>query len=205
MDALDMLYDTRRQELLLFSGGPAGDREHPVFGEGPMRPKLMLIGEAPGREEAQAGRPFVGKAGRQLNDMLSCARIRRDEVYVTNAVKYRPVNVKAKSVSNRTPTPAEIADGLPLLRAEITTIAPSVIATLGNTPLRAVYALTGREKSPVIGAVHGEASDVTIDGAHYTLFPLYHPASGIYRRELIDIMRNDLIKLWQLFGEEVIE
>lgn len=203
MDTLEGLYEQARRELSSLGGSvPAGDRAHPVFGTGPARPGLLLVGEAPGREEAEAGRPFVGKAGRGLDAMLSNAGIDRNAVYVTNAVKYRPVSIKAKSVSNRTPTAGEITAGLPLLRAEIAALRPAVIATLGNTPLRALYALAGFDKIPVIGAVHGAACAIAIDGAHYTLFPLYHPASGIYRRELIEVMNADLMQLGLLLGEE---
>ena len=90
-DALRLLYDAERARLSGLSTQNNGDYLNPVFGEGPLTPHLMLIGEAPGREEAAAGHPFVGKAGRQLNELLELAGIARGDVFVTNAVKFRPI------------------------------------------------------------------------------------------------------------------
>jgi DNA polymerase len=160
----------------------------------------MLIGEAPGREEAQTGMPFVGKAGRQLDEMLELAGIDRRNVFVTNAVKFRPVNIKSRGMSNRTPQRSEVLASLPLLRAEIAFFAPRFIATLGNTPLYAISALGG-SKPPVVGNVHGQAQTIAIDAMRYALFPLYHPASGIYNRDLIQIMKEDLMRLGALVRE----
>ena len=85
-DALRLLYDAERARLSGLSTQNNGDYLNLVFGEGPLTPHLMLIGEAPGREEAAAGHPFVGKAGRQLNELLELAGIARGDVFVTNAV-----------------------------------------------------------------------------------------------------------------------
>ena len=95
------LYEKERLRIAETADG-RGDYSHPVFGEGPVNPLVMLIGEAPGGDEAKQGRPFVGKAGKQLDALLSGAGIDRSRVYITNTVKFRPVNVKPKSVSNRT-------------------------------------------------------------------------------------------------------
>jgi DNA polymerase len=201
MSALDALYAAERERLAaLENPSRAGDYAHPVFGQGPENPALMLIGEAPGREEAQTGTPFVGKAGRQLDEMLELAGIDRRNVFVTNAVKFRPVNIKLRGISNRTPQRSEVLASLPLLRAEIALVSPRFIATLGNTPLYATSALGG-SKPPVVGDVHGQAQTVAIDAARYALFPLYHPASGIYNRELIPIMKEDLVRLGALVRE----
>lgn len=201
MNALASLYAEERERLgRLNASSQTGDYANPVFGQGPKNAPLMLIGEAPGREEAEAGCPFVGKAGRQLDEMLSLAGIDRSKVFITNAVKFRPTRVKPRSVSNRTPERREIQASLALLRAEITLVFPRFIATLGNTPLFAVYALAAM-KPPVIGTAHGKPCGIGIDGAAYTLFPLYHPASGIYNRELIGTMKEDLIRLGALVKE----
>lgn len=168
-----------------------GDYARPVFGEGPKNARVMFIGEAPGGEEAKMTRPFVGKAGRQLDEMLQKAGIDRACVYVTNAVKYRPVNVKEKSVSNRTPSAKEINAGLALLSVEIEEISPRFIVTLGNTPLAAVLSAFKMEKLTV-GAVHGRAIRLP-DGK--TLIPQYHPASVIYNRALAEVLQGDLMLL----------
>ena len=94
---LEELYSAERGRLSALIEKNDGDYASPVFGEGPYSPKLMLIGEAPGREEAEAGRPFVGKAGRQLNELLNKASINRQDVFVTNAVKFRPVRRREKA------------------------------------------------------------------------------------------------------------
>lgn len=174
-----------------------GDLEHPVFGEGnDISPLIMFIGEAPGKEEAACGRPFVGKAGKQLDEMLSLAGIDRKEVYVTNAVKYRPIKRKGNSVSNRTPTAPEILDGLSLLRTEIECVNPAVIATLGNVPLSAVMQLKeGRRDTFTVGAVHGKPFSILISRETRKIYPLYHPAASIYDRELKPVLEKDLIGL----------
>ncbi len=201
MSALASLYQAERERIAALRGTKnAGDYASPVFGEGPDKPMLMLIGEAPGREEAESGRPFVGKAGKQLDEMLSLAGIARERVFVTNAVKFRPMKLKARSVSNRTPLRGEVEVALPLLNAEIALVAPRFIATLGNTPLGAVMKLCGM-KPPAVGEAHGRAMLIEIGGEGYTLFPLYHPASGIYDRSLVPIMKDDLARLGALIRE----
>lgn len=182
------------------SNAPDGDYAHPVFGEGDPNAALLLLGEAPGAEEAASGRPFVGKAGRQLDALLGDARVSRQQVYITNTVKYRPVARSERSVRNRTPSGTEITSAMPALEREIVLLRPPVIATLGNTPLAAVLALAG-EPRMTIGSCHGVARRIMIDGHGCTLFPLYHPASGIYNRALIDVMRADA----RLLGEHLVK
>lgn len=98
-----------------------------VFGEGDPDADLMIVGEAPGEDEDLSGRPFVGRAGQLLDRILASVEIDRDDVYITNMLKFRPPG-------NRTPRPEEIAAGLPILLAQIKAIRPQVIATLGNVP-----------------------------------------------------------------------
>lgn len=190
---LGRLYDAERQRLSGITDD-RGDYAHPVFGEGPDRPRVVLIGEAPGGEEAGCGRPFVGKAGRQLDKLLSDAGIDRGQVYVTNAVKFRPVNRKPGSVSNRTPSAGELKEGLPLLRAELELLQPGVIVTLGNTPLKAVAIIGGLDKLTV-GDAHGRTIRLELNGKGSTLIPQYHPASVIYNRALMDVLAMDIMAL----------
>lgn len=198
--ALRALYEAERERIAALDGAGAGDLKKPVFGEGPMDARLMLIGEAPGGEEAKSGHPFVGAAGKTLSRLLEAAQIAREEVFITNAVKYRPVRVKERSVSNRTPKPEEVRASLPLLRRELQLVCPSVVATLGNTPLRAVLSLAGR-KAETIGAVHGMRVALAIEGLSFVLFPLYHPASTIYNRALTETLAEDLARLNALLKE----
>ena len=180
------------QALRAFIAGVMPGRENAlVFGEGPQKPKLMLIGEAPGEQETLQGRPFVGKAGQNLDHFLALAGLRREEIYISNAVKLRPTKTgKTGRLSNRPPTKDEIALFRPWLLREITEVAPQMIATLGNVPLRAV---TGR--SLTIGEVHGQVIDAGETGL--PLFALYHPASLIYNRALSEVYEQDVRALAQ--------
>ena len=181
-----------QQALRAFIAGVMPGRENAlVFGEGPQQPRLMLIGEAPGEQETLQGRPFVGKAGQNLDHFLVLAGLRREEIYISNAVKLRPTKTgKTGRLSNRPPTKDEIALFRPWLLREITEVAPQMIATLGNVPLRAV---TGR--SLTIGEVHGQVIDAGETGL--PLFALYHPASLIYNRALSDVYEQDVRALAQ--------
>ena len=192
-EKLNQLYDAERLRIAAIEDD-RGDYQNLVFGEGPDEPVVMFIGEAPGGEEAATGRPFVGKAGKQLNELLTEAGIDRSRVYVTNAVKFRPVNRKPRSVSNRTPSGAELRAGLLLLRAEIELLKPMVIVTLGNTPLKAVSAIAGLDKL-TIGDAHGKPVGISISGYRCILIPQYHPASVIYNRSLMEVLAEDIAAL----------
>lgn len=199
------LYSALKSELSCLTDirGKLGDYAHPVFGEGDPCSDLMLIGEAPGREEAQSGHPFVGKAGRTLDELLLKADIDRRDIYLTNAVKYRPINVREAasgklSYSNRTPTTHEVVMALPTLRSELELIKPRLVVTLGNTPLKAVWAaMRPNEKPPLIGDAHGLFYELSSDelGVSFELCPLYHPASAIYNRSLLAVMEDDIARL----------
>lgn len=185
-----MQQERYRQELRAFVAGVFAGRESAlVFGEGPQSPQLMLVGEAPGEQETLLSRPFVGKAGKNLDHFLELAQLAREEIYVTNAVKLRPTKTgKSGRVSNRPPTKDEIALFRPWLLREIEEIRPRLIATLGNVPLRAL--LGGRE---TIGQVHGQ--ELSLPGANLPLIPLYHPASLIYNRSLESVYERDVLGL----------
>ncbi|MDR1263582.1 MAG: uracil-DNA glycosylase [Oscillospiraceae bacterium] len=158
-----------------------------VFGEGARDASWMLVGEAPGEKEALAGRPFVGKAGVQLDGFLQTLMLDRDTLYITNAVKFRPTRVSAAGRTvNRAPTQEEIELWQPWLKREIELVKPRLIVTLGNTALRAV---TGEALS--IGDTHGRM----LDGRNPPVFALYHPAAVIYRRDLRDTYHQDLATL----------
>ncbi len=190
--AIEGAYTLERNRLFALAeqDSPQGEYRRPVFGEGARDVKIMLIGEAPGAEETKCSRPFVGKAGKQLDALFCRFGVMREDVFITNVVKYRPVVRSEKSVRNRTPSSSEIAASLPLLCREIELIQPQLILTLGNTPLKAVYVLSG-EKPPQIGAAHGKLTKLDICGIPVSLIPLYHPASGIYNRALVETMEQD--------------
>lgn len=164
-----------------------------VFGEGRSdQPPVMLIGEAPGEQETLQGRPFVGKAGKNLDGFLAAVGLERPDIYISNVVKVRPVKVSAKgTVSNRAPSREELLLFTPWLYEEILMVQPRMIVTLGNTALQAVL-----DPKTVIGSVHGavQQAQVAFDGRAQTfaLFPLYHPASIIYNRALKVTYDEDL-------------
>ena len=147
-----MNYITKLQENLLTAVQTSPYHEKTiVFGEGAEAPLLMMIGEAPGGDEEKQGRPFVGKAGKNLSAFLEVVGLKREEIYISNVVKLRPTKESPKTgkAVNRPPSAEEIAFFLPFLQEEIQTIAPKVLVTLGNVPLKAV---TGEKSSGTIMA-----------------------------------------------------
>ncbi len=171
--------------------------KRPVFGEGNTnKPLIMMIGEAPGGDEEAQGRPFVGKAGKNLNEFLEIIGLKREDIYISNVVKIRPTNLSPKTGKfvNRPPKKTEIEKFLPYLLEEIKTIAPSLVVTLGNVPLKAVSG-----EDIVIGDYHGRLAE--FNGVK--MFPLYHPAAIIYNRSLKDTYYKDIDKLKKLIEEGI--
>ena len=157
----------------------------PVIGEGDPDADVMFIGEAPGREEAKSGRPFVGNAGRVLDKLLESIGVDRQDVYITNVVKDRPPG-------NRDPRVGEIELYAPFLRRQIEIIEPVVIATLGRFAMQFVleeYDL--RQQGQKIGDLHGRVLEAEAPHGTVNIVPLYHPAATFYNRELEDTMRED--------------
>lgn len=172
----------------------SGEILRPVFGQGPMNARVILVGEAPGAQETEQGAPFVGKAGRQLDELLQGAGIERKHVFVTNAVKFRPIKPGTKA--NRAPTRKEVLFSWPLLMQEIALIQPCLLVTLGNTPL---FALTN-DAALRVGDCHGRVlEDQKIrGGVSVPIFALYHPASIIYNQALLTVCERDIALLRQL-------
>ncbi len=163
-----------------------------VFGDGKCeRPMLMLIGEAPGEQEALQGRPFVGKAGKNLDVFLEAVGLPREEIYISNVVKIRPSKISAAGrVVNRPPSKEEKALFTPWLMREIAIVKPDAIVTLGNVALQAFL-------NDVIGKRHGRWSQAEIKTDdekpfEVPLFALYHPASVIYNASLKTTYEADL-------------
>ena len=186
-----------QQELLAAVETSAYQTKTIVFGEGAENPALMMICEAPGGDEEKQGRPFVGKAGKNLSAFLEVVGLKREEIYISNVVKLRPTKESPKTgkAVNRPPSAEEIAFFLPYLLEEIQVISPKVVVTLGNVPLKAV---TGERKA-VIGDYHGKPTPLA-DGR--TLFALYHPAAVIYNRALQATYDEDLRALKAFLQKE---
>ena len=171
-----------------------GENKVLVYGEGSVGARVMLIGEAPGEQETLKRRPFVGKAGKNLDEFLELAKLNRSELYVTNTVKFRPTRVSnAGRTVNRAPTQEEISLFYPFLLHEIELVKPEYVVTLGNVPLQ-----TLTDRKTVIGAVHGQ----TIEKHGFTLYPMYHPASLIYNPSLREVYRADVLRLSEMLEEK---
>lgn len=166
-----------------------------VFGEGnEHHPAVMLIGEAPGEQESLQGRPFVGKAGKNLDQFLDVLQLNRADIRISNVVKIRPTKISPKGrISNRPPTREEIAFFVPYLYEEILLVQPQMLVTLGNTALHAIVG------DASIGSCHGQVLQTVIktgaSEASFSVFPLYHPASIIYNRGLAQVYQEDLLAL----------
>lgn len=176
--------------LKLKSKCQALSQEDMVFGDGCHEAKIMLVGEAPGAKEIEMKKPFVGQAGKNLEEFINILEIERKDLYITNTVKIRPykVNEKTGRKSNRPPNKEEIKRYMPILFEEIHIIEPNLVVSLGNHALKVL----SENKKIAIGEAHGSLIK-TEKG--FNLFPLYHPASIIYNRSLKDVYLNDLFKL----------
>ncbi len=155
-----------------------------VFGDGNPDAKIVFIGEAPGKNEDLQGIPFVGAAGKFLNEMLEMIGLERKDIYITNIVKYRPPN-------NRDPLPEEKKEFLPYLQSQLEIIQPLVVATLGRHSMNCFL------PDLQISKVHGEPKRIRIamkshadDTLQLVILPLFHPAAALYngsmRQTLID-------------------
>ncbi len=157
----------------------------PVIGEGDHHAKIMFVGEAPGKNEAQQGRPFCGASGKILDELLASAGIARKDVYITNIVKDRPP-------FNRDPLPEEIAAYGPFLDRQIKIIQPKVIATLGRYSMCYIMERLGLgSQLETIGKAHGKAYDVKTSYGDIKIVALYHPAVAVYNAHQKDLLKKD--------------
>jgi len=157
----------------------------PVIGEGDPDANIMFIGEAPGAKEAETGRPFVGRAGEELNALLESIGLNREKVYITNIVKDRPPN-------NRDPRSAEIEFYAPYLQQQIEIIQPKVIATLGRFSMKFVLErFELPEQDQAIGELHGKIIETETSIGKIKILPLYHPAAMFYNRKLQPVIEED--------------
>jgi uracil-DNA glycosylase family 4 len=155
-----------------------------VPGEGSPTADVMLVGEAPGATEDELGRPFVGRAGRLLDELLGAAGLARDAVYITNVVKARPP-------ANRDPRAEEVAHHMPWLEAELALVQPRIVVPLGRHAL--AHFLRGVRISDVHGTVRTEPGR--------PLFPLYHPAAGLRSTALRATLFDDARALGAALSE----
>jgi len=158
-------------------------RTNVVFGAGDAEAALMFVGEGPGFHEDRQGQPFVGQAGKLLNELLGRIGLTRADVYIGNVVKCRPPE-------NRDPAADEIESCSPHLMEQIRIIRPKVVCTLGRFATRL---LADTELS--ITAVHGKAKPLTLAGVGLVVFPVFHPAAALYTPSNRTILEEDFAKL----------
>lgn len=155
----------------------------PVFGDGNPKSSIVFIGEAPGKEEDIQGKPFVGRSGKFLAEMLETIKMKREDIYITNAVKYRPPD-------NRDPEPDEISACLPWLMEELNFIKPKIIIFLGRHALQIFF------PTEKISLVHGKLLHKKIPGFETEyFFPLYHPAAALYNGSMRETLMEDFKKI----------
>src|SRR5215216_1760574 len=172
----------------------AAARQTVVFGSGHADADLMFVGEAPGANEDVQGLPFVGQAGKLLDQLLGEIGLQRADVFVANTIKCRPPG-------NRDPLPGEIANCQDYLYRQLELIQPKVICTLGNFATKLLRADPGTG----ITRLHGREEVRTIGPRAVRLYPLYHPAAALYTPSMLDILRTDFARIPELLALPVPE
>ncbi|OGL22651.1 uracil-DNA glycosylase [Candidatus Saccharibacteria bacterium RIFCSPHIGHO2_01_FULL_45_15] len=155
---------------------------HLVIGDGNLNTDIVFIGEAPGKNEDEQGLPFVGAAGKFLNEMLAAAEMKRTDVYITNIVKYRPPE-------NRDPTPDEKKAFWPYLLKQLQIIQPKVVITLGRHSME--YFLPDMK----ISQIHGQPKRIKFGDDYLVIVPLYHPAAALYNGSLRQTLIDDFLNV----------
>ncbi len=161
-------------------------RRKAVPGEGNVSSQVVFIGEAPGEKEDEAGRPFVGPAGKLLTELIELIGFKREDFYITNVIKCRPPG-------NREPQDDEIEACLPYLIRQLQLIKPKLIVALGRHAGRTLFRLTGL-KWTSITASHGHVFHGKIAGLSVKVVPTYHPASALYNPSLKKTLEEDFKK-----------
>ncbi|HHI00275.1 MAG TPA: uracil-DNA glycosylase [Thermococcus litoralis] len=167
---------------------PLGElRTNAVPGSGSYEAKIMFVGEAPGYWEDQKGLPFVGRAGKVLDELLAGIGLKREEVYITNVVKCRPPN-------NRDPTEEEINACSPYLDKQIDIIRPKIIVPLGRHSMTYILKKFSFEPEP-ISKIHGKIFEARTLFGKIVIMPMYHPAVALYKPQLREKLEKDFKKL----------
>lgn len=178
MDPNEILNEISQQVAVCKKCPLFHSRKNAVPGEGPVNADIMLIGEGPGFHENEQGRPFVGSAGKLLDDLLQKGGFNRENVYITNVVKCRPPG-------NRDPLPEELAACSEYLDRQVNAIDPKVIVTLGR------FSMARYIPDVKISNVHGKAK--WVDGR--LIIPMYHPAAALHQRSLMSAIEQDFARL----------
>ena len=178
MDGSTTLLEIARQVSTCVRCNLHFSRKNAVPGEGPSNASLLFIGEGPGFHENEQGRPFVGQAGKLLEDLLASIGLMREEVFITNVVKCRPPG-------NRDPLPEELAACAEYLNRQIEALNPPVIVTLGR------YSMAKFLPFARISDAHGKP--VSVNGR--LIVPMYHPAAALHQPSLKPVLVQDFLQL----------
>jgi DNA polymerase len=181
----------RREDLVALYKQLGPDHECPlkagrtniVFGMGNADADLMFVGEAPGFNEDQQGKPFVGRAGKLLDELLEGIGLTREDVFIANVLKCRPPN-------NRDPQPEEIEECTPYLMRQVELIEPRVISTLGNFATKLIT-----QSQVGITRCCGRPQDRTVAGLPVTIYPLFHPAAALRTPAVLEQLREDFSRI----------
>jgi len=184
MNKKQLLLDQIKADILKNNICPdlARQAKNLVMGDGNIDADIVLIGEAPGKNEDEQGLPFVGAAGNFLNEMLATVGMVRSDIYITNIVKYRPPN-------NRDPLPEEKKAFWPYLVRQLDVIQPKIVVTLGRHSME--YFLPNQK----ISMIHGQPKRITFGNTKLIIVPLYHPAAALYNGSMRNILIEDFMKL----------
>ncbi|HEX8204722.1 MAG TPA: uracil-DNA glycosylase [Solirubrobacteraceae bacterium] len=166
----------------------AASRHNVVFGAGNADADLMFVGEAPGKNEDEQGLPFVGQAGKLLNELLEGIGLERGDVFICNVLKCRPPG-------NRDPQPVEIDNCQDYLYDQVELIRPKVICTLGNFATKLL-----RADQTGITRIHGQDEVRVVGRRAVRLLPLHHPAAALYTRSNLDLLREDFARIPSLLA-----
>lgn len=164
-------------------------RTQVVFGVGNPHASVMFVGEAPGFNEDRQGEPFVGAAGKLLNELLQSAELSRSDIYIANVIKCRPPN-------NRDPEPDEVETCKPFLLQQIASIRPKVVCSLGNWATQTLL-----ERKVGITKVRGQVFPLK----DFALFPLLHPAAALHQGGMLEPLREDFKKLRKFLDTQTVE
>jgi uracil-DNA glycosylase family 4 len=168
--------------------GLAATRKTVVFGAGNADAELMFVGEAPGASEDEQGLPFVGRAGKLLDQLLEEIGLKREDVFIGNTLKCRPPG-------NRDPLPLEIENCREYLLRQVELIEPAVICTLGNFSTKLL-----RDDPTGITRLHGQPEVITIGARAVRLYPIFHPAAALYTPRMLQTLREDFARLPELLA-----
>jgi uracil-DNA glycosylase len=166
----------------------ASTRKTVVFGAGNADAELMFIGEAPGASEDEQGVPFVGRAGKLLEQLLGEIGMARSDVFIANTLMCRPPG-------NRDPQPVEIENCQDYLLSKVELIQPTVICTLGNFSTKLL-----RGDPTGITRLHGQPEVLVLGRRAVRLYPIYHPAAALYTPRMLETLREDFMRLPELLA-----